>query len=149
MSKIDLAKVNAQIDEQIRQLETFKRDFGKFLDNPATATLLEKFVTAAISNGNGDVQEGVRLAKNRQKIGNYKGHLLSAVAQACGEIAPEVEFTVHDVMARMVTNGYVFHAKNSQVSVNSSLARLMRKHKIIRIQEAQGQRPAKYKLVQQ
>lgn len=145
MSKADVKKVRDTVEAEYRSLAAFQRDFMEFLSKSDNARHFDDYVEKLLSANGSERASGMKLAKNLQKVGDIKGHLLSAVATACREFPHDAEFNVHEVMTRMAASGYEHQAKNPQVAVNTSLKRLMKKKVIERTQEAQGQRPAKYK----
>jgi hypothetical protein len=137
MVKFDVQK----IDDEIRALEDLKR----FMSNPATAAILQRFTT---SNGRRNGASHLTRQIARLPLGQrpQRGALVAAAKTACREFSVGVEFTAKEVLAKMEAQGYIFQAQNRDIAVNSALKRLVKKGSIEQTHKAVGHRPAKYRI---
>ena len=74
-----------------------------------------------------------------------RGGLLKAVESACRAI-PGV-FQAKQVIEHMLSSGYVFHAKDKFIAVNSALKRLIKQKKLAMVERGVGKRPSKYEFI--
>src|SRR5271154_686988 len=134
MPKIDVKKV---IRDRIRTLKQFER----FMDDPATAPIIEQMLGSGGIDGIPTIKTPHLPFENTQR-----GELTASVKNACLANEPGVEFISKNIIDRLIHQGFKFQAKDKAVAVNAVLKRLVERGVIEQIQEAAGKRPAKYRV---
>jgi hypothetical protein len=134
MPKLDFKKV---IRDRIRTLKQFER----FMDDPATAPIIEQMLGAGGIDGIPAIKTPKLPFEETQR-----GALTEAVKTACLSNEPGVEFISKNIIDRLLYQNFKFTAKDKAVAVNAVLKRLVERGVIEQIQEAAGKRPAKYQV---
>jgi hypothetical protein len=125
------------IDEHIKRLQQLK----SFMADPLTAQLVNEL----ISSKNGHSSDDPVSPDDKPEV--RKGDFVAKIGEVCEQFPDTQRFTVNDVIKAYEKRGYIFAARDKNVSTYSALKRLVGKS--IKIaSKGSGRNPTKYQRIQ-